>query len=128
MPAGRTVVRGAWWRLGSNRLKYQPEEYEPKGIAQKYRFARRVVSRGGQERDFGSVPSWEFDSFEQDLQCLLDRLDDVGCSRVIAVDLSRSELGVSVVRIVIPGIEAPHDEDDYLAGPRAQAAARRSGR
>jgi YcaO-like protein with predicted kinase domain len=114
--------------IAGSRDDLRPEEYEPKGIAQKYRFARRVVSGGGPERDFGSVPTWEFDSFEQDLQCLLDQLDAVGCNRVIAVDLSRPELGVSVVRIVIPGIEAPHDEDDYLAGPRAQTAARRSGR
>jgi ribosomal protein S12 methylthiotransferase accessory factor len=38
------------------------------------------------------------------------------------VDLTREDVGIPVVRVVIPGLEAPHDDDGYLPGPRAMAA------
>ncbi len=44
---------------------------------------------------------------------------------MVAVDLTRPEFGLPVVRVVIPGLEAPDDDEDYVPGPRAQAA--RSG-
>ena len=37
------------------------------------------------------------------------------------VDLTRSEFGVPVVRVVIPGLEGIFPEPDYAPGARAQA-------
>ena len=41
--------------------------------------------------------------------------------QVVTVDLSRPEFGISVIRAVIPGLEAPHDDPDFIPGPRARA-------
>jgi ribosomal protein S12 methylthiotransferase accessory factor len=49
-------------------------------------------------------------------------LRESGCDQILTVDLSKPEIGVSVVRAVIPGLEAPHDDDNYVAGPRAARA------
>jgi len=63
------------------------------------------------------------ETFEDDLDWLLARLRAAGCDQVFTVDLSRPEIGIAVVRAVIPGLEAPHDEENFVAGPRALRAA-----
>ena len=54
---------------------------------------------------------------------LLERLRAVGIEQVVAVDLTRPELAIPVVRVVVPGLEGAFEEDkgDYLPGPRALA-------
>jgi ribosomal protein S12 methylthiotransferase accessory factor len=67
---------------------------------------RRRLSQKGFRR-FSAVPSFESDSFEEDVAWELDHLRRVGLDRVIVVDLSRPELGLPVARVVIPGLEMP---------------------
>ena len=55
---------------------------------------------------FSSIRSYEHDSVDQDVRFILRRLREAGFSQVIAVDLSRSEIRVPVVRVVIPKAEA----------------------
>jgi ribosomal protein S12 methylthiotransferase accessory factor len=68
---------------------------------------RRRLSRRGSRR-FSEVPTFESDSFEEDVAWELDHLRRAGLDRVIVVDLSRPELGLPVARVVIPGLEMPH--------------------
>jgi len=110
--------------IAGSRDDLRPDEYAPEGIAEKYRFARRVRASGTPSRDFRATTGWRVGSFNEDLRRLLARLAAAGCERVVAVDLSREELAglVAVARVVIPGLEAPHDDDGYLPGPRARGA------
>jgi ribosomal protein S12 methylthiotransferase accessory factor YcaO len=55
----------------------------------------------------------------------LKRLRNSGVHRVVAVDLTRPELGVPVVRVVIPGLEGLYTNPRYTPGPRARLAAAR---
>jgi len=48
----------------------------------------------------------------------------VGLGEIGCVDLSQGLADISVARIVIPGLEAPHDDDSFIPGPRAAAASR----
>jgi ribosomal protein S12 methylthiotransferase accessory factor len=50
----------------------------------------------------------------------------IGIQRVIAVDLTRPEFGIPVVRVVIPGLEWDRSHSNYAAGPRAQQVSGRS--
>ena len=70
---------------------------------------------------FSDCPTKSTESFEDDLAWLLENLASAGMGQVLSVDLSRAEIGISVVRAIIPGLEAPHDDPDFVAGPRAQA-------
>lgn len=67
-------------------------------------------------RDSGTITS----RFEDDLELILDRLRAIGISSVIAVDLSRSDVGIPVVKIVVPGLEAFRTAL-YKPGARATA-------
>ena len=51
---------------------------------------------------------------------MLGRLRAVGIAEVVTLDLTRPEMGVPVVRVVIPGLEGPDDHDAYVPGPRAR--------
>ncbi len=81
--------------------------------------ARRMVGDGAGPRDYRQVPSFAGDTLAEDLEWLLTRLEAIGIAEVLAVDLTRSGLDIPVARIVIPGLEGPDDDDDFVPGPRA---------
>ena len=79
-------------------------------------------------REYGQValrdvPTFTTDDLSEDLHWALRRLETVGISRVVVVDLTRPEFGIPVVRLVVPGLEWDPHHPSYLAGPRAQAVA-----
>ncbi|WP_299860295.1 YcaO-like family protein [uncultured Roseobacter sp.] len=96
------------------------DEYTPKGIAEKNRYAKRLMSAPSPNlTPFEAVPSNAFDTLEEDLDWVLERLMGVGVTEVIDVDLTKPAFDIPVHRIVIPGLEGPHDHDDYCPGERA---------
>jgi len=98
------------------------DEFLPRGRQAKARAAAALLKLGPPSRDFAAVPSRHAPSFRDDLDWLLERLATVSVSEVAVVDLSRGAPEFSVVRVVIPGLEAPHDDDRYIPGSRAVAA------
>jgi ribosomal protein S12 methylthiotransferase accessory factor len=72
---------------------------------------------------FTAVPSFASDDLVADLRWALGRLEAAGIKRAVAVDLTRAEFGVPVVRLVIPGLEWDPHHPNYRPGPRAQAVA-----
>lgn len=97
------------------------EEYEHSGIAQKNRYAENLLeAQTSQMKSIENVPSCSFEFFNEDINWLLKRLSHVGVGEVISVDLTKSEFGIPVVRVVIPGLEGPHDHNDYCPGHRAK--------
>jgi YcaO-like protein with predicted kinase domain len=71
------------------------------------------------------VPSYVSDDLATDLQWTLRRLSAAGIARAIAVDLTRPEFGIPVVRLVVPGLEWDPHHPNYRPGPRARAQAGR---
>jgi YcaO-like protein with predicted kinase domain len=101
------------------------EEYVPAERAERLRQLRQSMASAGPARDFRAVTSHCFDNFEEECRWLLGRLVAVGCPRVLAVDLTKPEFGLPVVRIVVPGLEGP-DDADYVPGSRARQAGART--
>ncbi|GAA1456713.1 YcaO-like family protein [Nocardiopsis exhalans] len=63
------------------------------------------------------------ETFDEDLRDLLARLGDAGVERVAAVDLAVPEIGVDVVRVVVPGLEhLAFGAEEFVPGPRARKA------
>jgi YcaO-like protein with predicted kinase domain len=96
------------------------EEYGEAGRAAKQRAAKRLLAAHTPERRLHDIPDCRLDSATTELEYLLTRLKAAGIAEAVAVDLSRNELGVAVVRIVIPGLEGPDDHDGYVPGERAR--------
>ena len=71
--------------------------------------------------DYTKVPTFLSDSFDADVEWELARLRAVGITDVIAVDLTREEFGIPVVRVVVPGLEGPTEKiRSCRLGARAQ--------
>jgi YcaO-like protein with predicted kinase domain len=70
-----------------------------------------------------AVPTFNAADLGQDLRWELERLRTAGIMRVVAVDLTRPDFGIPVVRVVIPGLEGDIRHPHYLPGPRARAVA-----
>lgn len=94
-------------------------EYTAGGRDEKAAAVRRILENNPRSRPFSDAPTQRNETLKEDLDGLLDALRGAGIDQVAAVDLARPEIGVPVVRIIIPGLEAPHDDVTYLPGRRA---------
>ena len=72
-------------------------------------------------RRFSDVPNSDADTFEEDVEWELRCLRQAGVRRVIAVDLTKPEFDLPVVRIIIPGLE-PMSESGYIPSSAAQSS------
>ncbi len=102
-------------------------EFMPEGMAAKGAAVDDLFASHATPWRFDRSPGEVNDTLKADLDGLLARLQAVGIDQVGVVDLTRADHGIPVVRVIIPGLEAPHDDITYLAGPRALAAAARAG-
>ena len=64
---------------------------------------RRALIEG--VRPFSSTPSFDADAFEEDVAWELGQLRQAGHDRVVLIDLTLPDIGLAVVRAVIPGME-----------------------
>ncbi len=118
----RTLTEAVQTRLtyiSGSRDDLFEDEYSEAGLAEKHQSIRSLIAGEVARRQFGDVEEFLASDLESDLDWLLERLDAAGISEVISVDLKIEDIGIPVVRIVIPGLEAPHDDDSYVPGPRA---------
>jgi ribosomal protein S12 methylthiotransferase accessory factor len=83
-----------------------------------------ALARESAPVSFAAAPSFAADDFGEDLRRALNRLAAAGIDRVIAVDLTRPDFKIPVVRLVIPGLEWDPHHPNYRPGTRARAAAR----
>jgi len=74
---------------------------------------------GPAERKEGlaSIEGYDAPDLYDDLMFVLERLRAKGFKRAVAVDLTRKELDVPVVRVIVPGMEV-HAMDEERAGRR----------
>jgi ribosomal protein S12 methylthiotransferase accessory factor len=74
-----------------------------------YDRAKRINSywfRDNGQVAYPEIPSFDSDDFVKDIRFAIDALNKQGLDRVIVVDLTREEIGVPVVRVIVPGLEA----------------------
>ena len=109
--------------IAGSRDDLGPEEYTAATRGRRLRTCRTLMDTHAPARDFHDVPTWEADGFAEDVSRSLDRLAATGVQQVLVVDLTNPDLGVPVVRVVIPGLEGPDkgERSDYVPGLRARA-------
>ncbi|MCX6696903.1 MAG: YcaO-related McrA-glycine thioamidation protein [Methanoregula sp.] len=73
-----------------------------------YDRAKRINAywfRENGEVAYPAIPSYDSDDFVKDIRFIIDALGKQGLDRVIVVDLTREEIGIPVVRVIVPGLE-----------------------
>lgn len=97
------------------------DEYELVPSPDVLRDQRRLVGEVG-ERALDATPTVEHSTVNEDLRWLLERLRLAGFDEVLAVDLTLPRLGLSVVRVVVPGCEVVGFSPLGVPGPRMRRA------
>lgn len=82
---------------------------------------RQMATPEPPPRQFLQAAGCHGDDFAADLARLAGELTGAGVGPIISVDLSRRELPVSVVRVIIPGLEGVLEAPGYRPGARALA-------
>lgn len=96
-------------------------QYLRHGSARVLKYFRSQIRTPDPGIGFDETPTFDGATMDEDFDFLLRRLRLAGMRQVIAVDLSKPELGIPVVRIVIPFLEGTSDSTKYLPGQRARA-------
>jgi YcaO-like protein with predicted kinase domain len=100
-----------------------PAEYEEPPAADIVEALLDALRCDAAPYSFRELPSFAADDLSQDLQWELERLRSARFPQVVAVDLSRPDFGIPVVRLVIPGLEGDIKHPHYTPGARARRAA-----
>jgi YcaO-like protein with predicted kinase domain len=122
----RTLTEAVQTRMNyitGSRDDLRLQEFMSQGRAQKAQEAKALLKNAAPLRDFTTIPDHVVETFREDLDWLTQRLGSVGVDQIACVDLSSDVSNLSVFRIVIPGLEAPHDDDTFMPGPRVLGAA-----
>jgi ribosomal protein S12 methylthiotransferase accessory factor len=99
-----------------------PSEYEePSGI-EVVDALLDALRQEMEPQSFDETPTFSADDLAADIRWELQRLRSAGITRVAAIDLTRPDFGIPVVRVVIPGLEGDIRHPNYLPGPRAHRA------
>ena len=84
-----------------------------------------ALARESTPVSFWDAPNFTADDLSEDLRWALSRVAAVGVERVVAIDLTRPNLAIPVVRLIIPGLEADPHHPNYRPGPRVKTMAGR---
>ncbi len=74
-------------------------------------------------KNFADIQSFESDDFLLDIKYMLKKLEEAGLDRVVVVDLTREEIGIPVVRVIVPGLEIAAVDPERV-GKRCKDASR----
>ncbi len=133
-PARATALRRAVLEAAQVRTTYiigsrediERSDYDPATLARRNAEARALMRPTGHARSFQSAANAACESAEAEVAWLLERLRSIGLTQAVAVDLTRAEYGIPVVRMVVPRLEgSDHSHAQYSPGPRARAAEER---
>jgi ribosomal protein S12 methylthiotransferase accessory factor len=100
-----------------------PAEYEEPPNADIVDALLDALRQESEPHSFRDVPSFAADDLGEDLRWELERLRAAGIERVVAVDLTRPDFAIPVVRVVIPGLDGDIRHPHYTQGPRARRTA-----
>lgn len=100
-----------------------PSEYEEPRHADIIDALLDALRQDSEAHSFRDVPTFAADDLRLDFDWELDCLRAAGVTRVVAVDLTRPDFKIPVVRVVIPSLDGDIRHPHYVPGPRARRAA-----
>jgi ribosomal protein S12 methylthiotransferase accessory factor len=107
--------------VGSRDDNYR-EDYERLFNSKTTRAVRAEIGEAPPTVNFVDLPNFQSETFEDDVRHEIRSLQQAGIEQSIVIDLTRADLGIPVVRVVVPGLEGVSTQPDYVAGARARAS------
>lgn len=107
--------------IAGSREDLRPDDYAPATRSRRHRAVTVEIGEGAGERVFGDGPGFASPTFAADVAAIVARLRHAGFAQAVVVDLSRPDLGIAVVRAIVPGLEGSDHAPDFLPGHRVEA-------
>ena len=98
-------------------------DYESDALAERKVMAEQIFSELNPQRCFEDIASVETQTFRGDVNAALAALNRVGLNQVVLLEIGKPALRFSVVRVVVPGLEAALEGPASAYVPGARAAA-----
>jgi ribosomal protein S12 methylthiotransferase accessory factor len=109
-----THISGA--RDDMYRIVYQVQQQS----SSNFKHWKEVTENSRATLDFRTLPSLETNSLEEDVAVQLELLKKVGLNQAIMIDLTDPNIGIPVVKVIIPGAEYRHTGFHKRFGQRAR--------
>lgn len=78
----------------------------PEIIRPKAPYKAEDLYGGGETVKFADIPSYQHDCIDDDVMFMLKRMQAWGLDEIIAFDLTKPDVGIPVIRVVVPRAEA----------------------
>ena len=111
--------------IGS-REDIEPFDYLASTLESRRRRCVELMRPQGKMRDFRDLGRQNFSEPQVQVGWLIERLKQAGMEQIVAVNLTRPEYGIPVVRVIVPGLEGSDHHEGYTPGRRAKALLERS--
>jgi ribosomal protein S12 methylthiotransferase accessory factor len=115
------AAQGRLTRIAAVREDLDDKLYSPEAADTANRTFASEVRASQPARSFGAAPTFDAETFAEDVAWEIERLLRVGLDTVLVVNLTQAAIGVPVVRAVIPGLEGMAETADYAPGRRIEA-------
>ncbi|MCP4989115.1 MAG: YcaO-like family protein [Colwellia sp.] len=112
------AIQGRLTAISGSRDDMFPSDYVEVGNKDDHRQIISMLNDVPATREFAPIRLPVADNFYDDLNTILERLKTIGVETAVAVDLTKSDLGIPVVKVVVPHLE-PFHTIYYRRGPRA---------
>ncbi|SFK94945.1 YcaO-like family protein [Lysobacter sp. cf310] len=113
--------------ISGSRDDIAPGQYRSGGNPNALKSFREAWARSPASLDFRERKNLATTSFNGDIRYLLDRLRAAGIENAVAVDLRKPDIGVSVVRMVVPGLAGALSHGRAIRVPERDRLARPAG-
>ncbi|WP_158549193.1 YcaO-like family protein [Lysobacter silvisoli] len=110
--------------ISGSRDDIAPGQYRSGGNPNALKSYREAWARSPASLDFRERRNLATSSFNGDIRYLLDTLRAAGIDNAVAVDLRKPEIGVSVVRMVVPGLAGALSHGRAIRVPQRDRLAR----
>lgn len=101
------AVQSRLTQISGSRDDIFTADYQRGGNPDDLRRYRELAERTPPAIDFAQLRSLAADTFEGDIAAMLAGLRRVGVASAVAVELTHPEIGIPIVKLVVPGVEAP---------------------
>ncbi|MDW5562547.1 MAG: YcaO-related McrA-glycine thioamidation protein [Methanomassiliicoccus sp.] len=102
---------------GAREDTVQGEHSRKLGYERMKRINKMWLTEGGPGVELSDLPCMDTDDIFDDLQVVRSQLNSRGLKSTVVVDLTRKDLGIPVVRVIVPGLEVFAIDEDRV-GPR----------
>lgn len=122
------AAQGRLTLISAARDDLSQASFDPATARHRARAIRALAAASPATRSFHEAPDASGETFEEDLNRALTALARVGLDQIVVANLTRPELGIPVVRVVVPGLETMSELPGFVPGRRAAEAVARSQR